>query len=177
MQLPALSAAAAARAKGWVFDALRASAATRVASPDGSPVQIYSENALVLRMNELLAHPHDTGRSFCDELHAALTEPTLRAALAERHVITLGAGKVFASNAQLVTRRAADVAAKGLRACSLPSCAKLEVTVKQFQLCSACLSVAYCSKAHQTEAWQTGHRRACERMKAEREAETAVLGS
>ncbi len=48
----------------------------------------------------------------------------------------------------------AEVAARGLRACSLPSCGAREAHVSHYKLCGACKTAVYCSKAHQTEDWK-----------------------
>ena len=56
--------------------------------------------------------------------------------------------------------QAAKDARKPLRTCALPACGAREAHVAHFKKCSACSSVVYCSKAHQTEHWPD-HKAAC----------------
>ena len=65
-------------------------------------------------------------------------------------------------------RRPADIAKHGLRDCALSSCAKTELTVKEFAGCSGCRSVVYCCLD-----WRK-HKKACREAKAERLAAEVV---
>jgi hypothetical protein len=66
-------------------------------------------------------------------------------------------------------RAAADVAARGLHACALPSCGAREAHASHFQLCGACKTERYCCKAHHVADWLR-HKAAC---KAARKAAAA----
>ena len=56
---------------------------------------------------------------------------------------------------------AADVAAFGLRSCTLPSCSAREATVRQFKVCGACKQAAYCCVEHSKAHWKAGHKQEC----------------
>jgi hypothetical protein len=64
------------------------------------------------------------------------------------------------TEAQLAAAAAHAAARGGLRACAADGCGAREEYVSHFKLCSACKTVAYCGKAHQTEDWPA-HKKAC----------------
>ena len=67
----------------------------------------------------------------------------------------------------------ADIAAHGLRTCSLPSCDKQEATVKQYKFCSVCGSVWYCSAEHGALHWKE-HKPTCRATVAAKETEQSA---
>jgi hypothetical protein len=63
-----------------------------------------------------------------------------------------------------VTERAS---ARGLRACSAPSCTTCESWPGQFRVCGSCRSAAYCDKACQVAHWRGGgHKQECAALAA-----------
>jgi hypothetical protein len=76
-------------------------------------------------------------------------------------VSALAAALTLASEA---AAREADVAARGLRACALPSCGAQETSVREFKRCGACKAAAYCCAEHAAQHWALapgGHKREC----------------
>ena len=64
-------------------------------------------------------------------------------------------------------RQRADEALHGFRACALPSCERREKIVLEFNICSACKAVAYCSPECAALHWSRVHKNECARLKAE----------
>ena len=94
--------------------------------------------------------------------------PALVAMRAERRLADVSA-QTKAAEAQHDAAYRADIAAHGLKTCSLPSCGKQEVTVQQYKFCSACRSVWYCSAEHGALHWKE-HKPTCRATVAAREA-------
>ena len=69
--------------------------------------------------------------------------------------------------ADMMDRQRADEALHGFRACALPSCERLEKSVREFKMCSACKAVAYCSPECAALHWSRAHKNECARFKAE----------
>ena len=45
--------------------------------------------------------------------------------------------------------------------CANPTCCSIETQVKQFQMCTGCKRVAYCSSTCQADHWMSGHQQHC----------------
>jgi hypothetical protein len=92
----------------------------------------------------------------------------------QRRGILQGMCVVLADQANAAATAAATAAARGLHFCALRACGAQEVHASQFKRCSACLSVVYCCKEHQVQAWPA-HKAACRaaRKAAEQDADEA----
>ena len=77
--------------------------------------------------------------------------------------------------AEFRARQRVDIEKIGLRDCALPSCDKVERTVREFKQCSGCRSVWYCSPEHHTLDWGA-HGKDCKTLHKARRVEMAASG-
>ena len=114
----------------------------------------------------------DLGERLCVDpaFHAAVmakwTKPAVADVLRGRGSLQRGVSFIQEDDNVIEALKRADVAARGYRACGLPSCGKREVTVRHFKLCGGCDAVAYCCDEHHDAHWTEGHRRECRHLRA-----------
>ena len=93
--------------------------------------------------------------------------------LRARGMLQLGTAVYDDSVTEFRARRLDDIAKTGLQECALPSCAKVERTVREFKQYSGCRSVWYCSPEHHTLDWGV-HKQDCQRLDKARRAALAA---
>ena len=106
---------------------------------------------------------HGADAAFYDELVQSWNRPETQAALVAHGTLAHDDldEMVEGERLEAEARRAADIRAVRLRPCALPSCAAIEVSVRQFKVCGACKEVAYCCAEHAKAHWKSGHKQAC----------------
>ena len=104
--------------------------------------------------------------SFRAALDARWTSPDVMAGIRLRGTMEESLTRVSNANAESEADQRADVAEHGLLLCALPGCGKIEVTVREFKVCSACRAAAYCSAEHGGLHWARGHKHECKDLKA-----------
>ena len=145
----------------FVFLTLDSLATTRAVT-----LPISGEASLVALVQQLLASPAVMEPSFRATLEAWWTSPDVVAGLRMRGTLERGTAFVDNWTAEREAAQRADVAEHGLLVCALPGCDKVEATVREFQVCSACRAVAYCSAEHGGLHWAGGHKHECKDLKA-----------
>ena len=108
--------------------------------------------------------------AFCDAVHRKWRSDAVQNVLRARAGgIHNAIAQQTQGDAEYAARQRADVTTIGLRECALPSCEKVERTVREFKQCSGCRSVWYCSPEHQMQDWGV-HRNACGELDVARKA-------
>ena len=95
--------------------------------------------------------------------------------LRARGVLQTGVAAYQKTIAEFNARQRADIEKIGLRECALPTCDKVERTVREFKQCSGCRSVWYCSPEHHTLDWGA-HKKDCNQLDKARRAAAAAGG-
>ena len=144
----------------FVFLTLDSLATTRAVT-----LPISGEASLVALVQQLLASPAVMEPSFRATLEAWWTSPDVVAGLRMRGTLERGTAFVDNWTAEREAAQRADVAEHGLLVCALPGCDKVEATVREFQVCSACRAVAYCSAEHGMLHWTRRHKHECKDLK------------
>ena len=102
--------------------------------------RLPAEFALVGMMDSYMK-PQNFEPSFCAAVlrkwHSSAVADVLRA----RGVLQTGVAATQKSTAEFEARQHADIEKMGLQKCALPSCDKVERTVREFKQCSGCRSV------------------------------------
>ena len=111
--------------------------------------------------------------AFCASVLRKWRSEAVSSVLRARGMLQTGVADYNQSEAEFYARQRADIAKHGLRDCALPSCSKMEKTVKEFAGCSGCRSVVYCCLEHQALDWRA-HKKACREKEAARQAEEAA---
>ena len=111
--------------------------------------------------------PQNYEPTFCAAVLHKWRSDAVRSVLRARGVLQTGIAKAEQNSAEFHARQREDIVKHGLRDCALPSCSKMEKTVKEFAHCSGCLSVVYCCAEHQGLHW-TKHKKACREKEAAR---------
>ena len=158
--LPPLAAPDLGIAEQFVFRALDYFALTRAVK-----IPLQGETPFVYCVQRLLALTA-MEPSFRAALEARWTSPDVVASLRMRGEIYGGAAIVNHVRAARRAAQRAYVAEHGLLVCALPGCDKMELTVREFKVCSACRAVAYCSVEHGALHWARGHKHECKYLKA-----------
>ena len=104
---------------------------------------------------------------FCAAVLRKWRSNAVSSVLQARSVLQAGVATAERSRADFEVLKRGDVEKHGLRDCALPSCSKMEKTVKEFAGCSGCRSVVYCCVEHQALDWRA-HKKACLETEAAR---------
>ena len=113
--------------------------------------------------------PQNFEPSFCAAVLRKWRSNAVMNVLRSRGSLQIGIAAVQQDNVESEARQSADIEKIGLRECALPSCDKVERTVREFKQCSGCRSVWYCSPEHHTLDWGA-HKHVCRALDAERRA-------
>ena len=119
-------------------------------------------------------NPRKYEPAFCTAVLRKWRSSAVSSVLRARGVLQTGIAAFQQENAELDARQLTDVAKHGLRDCALPSCSKMEKTVKEFAGCSGCRSMVYCCLEHQALDWRA-HKKACREKEAARLAEEGAV--
>ena len=152
--------AQAASAQSFVLDALDV-----IPRTNGDVRVVDAETYLVAYVDDMHQRPFDP--AFRDAVLCKWRSPAVSAVLRSRGVLQIGLAHREKASAEYAARRRVDIEEIGLRECALPSCDKVERTVREFKQCSGCRSVWYCSAEHQMLDWGV-HRKACGTLDAAR---------
>jgi hypothetical protein len=139
-----------------------------------------STEAALVRKAQINIEEQQRFRATC-EWHARILTAWRRlqsSGVLQRRGILQSMSVVTAYHTHADATAAATAAARGLHFCALPTCGAQEVHASQFKRCSACLSVVYCCKEHQVQAWPA-HKAACRaaRKKAAEQADDEASGA
>ena len=121
----------------------------------------------VVAMIEMHMNPRDYDPAFYAAVLRKWRSEAVSSVLRARGVLQAGIAKSEQTAAEFEARRRADIAKHGLRDCALPSCSKMEKTVKEFAGCSGYRTVVYCCLEHQALDWRA-HKKACREEEAAR---------
>ena len=123
--------------------------------------------ANLVAMMETAMTPQMFKPSFCAAVLRKWRSSAVADVLRARGVLQTGVAAHRESAAGFDALQRADIEKIGLRECAVPSCHKVERTVREFKLCSGCRSVWYCSPEHHTLDWGA-HKNVCIALDAER---------
>ena len=124
---------------------------------------------------EMHMKPSKFEPSFCAAVLRKWRSSAVADVLRARGVLQTGVAKYQEIIAGFEARQRADIEKIGLRKCALPSCDKVERTVREFKQCSGCRSVWYCSPEHQMLDWGQ-HKKHCQKLDKARRAAMAARG-
>ena len=137
-------------------------------------IRLMSEVDL-LAMMETNMTPQNFEPSFCAAVLHKWRSSAVADVLRSRGVLQAG----LTSHQEIIdeyrARQRADIEKIGLRECALPSCDKVERTVREFKQCSGCRSVWYCGPEHQMLHWGV-HKKDCKQLDKARRAAVAAGG-
>ena len=131
--------------------------------------------AILVAMMKTNMKPLNFEPSFCAAVLRKWRSSAVADVLRARGVLQTGVAAHQASIAEFVARQRADIDKIGLRECALPSCDKVQRTVREFKQCSGCRSVWYCSPEHHTLDWGA-HRKDWQKLDKARRAAMAAGG-
>ena len=124
----------------------------------------------VVTMVERHMNPRNYDPAFCAAVLRKWRSAAVSSVLRARGALQTGIATSEQIDAAFEARKHADIAKHGLRDCALPSCSKMEKTVKEFAGRSGCRTVVYCCLEHQALDWRA-HKKACREKEAARLAE------
>ena len=136
--------------------------------------RLHCETDLVAMM-ETRMNPQNFEPSFCVAVLRKWRSSAVADVLRARGVLQAGVAAHQEGVAEFEARQRADIDKIGLRECALPSCDKVERTVREFKQCSGCRSVWYCSPEHHTLDWGR-HKKDCQKLDKARRAALAAGG-
>ena len=139
----------------------------------GIPALFVAGEDCVVMIIDTLMSPLKYDPAFCAAVLRKWRSAAVRNVLRARGALQTGIGSFEQNDAEFDARERDDIAKHGLRDCALPSCYKLETTVKEFG-CSGCWSVVYCCLEHQALDWRAHKKACCEKEAAQRAAEDAA---
>ena len=128
--------------------------------------RLHSEATLVGVM-ETHMNPQNFEPAFCAAVLRKWRSSAVANVLRARGSLQTGVAAYQGSIAGFQARQRADIEKIGLQECALPSCDKVERTVREFNQCSGCRSVWYYSPEHHTLDWGA-HKNVCRALGAER---------
>ena len=129
--------------------------------------------AELVAMIEQRMKPQNFEPSFCAAVLRKWRSSAVADVLRARGSLQTGVAEHEDRVSQMEARQRADIEKIGLRECALPSCDKLERTVREFKQCSGCRSVWYCSPEHQMLDWGA-HKNDCHKLDKARRAAVAA---
>ena len=132
-----------------------------------------SEAALVALM-ETYMKPQNFEPSFCAAVLRKWRSSAVADVLRTRGILQTGVAAYQQTSTEFDERARVDIETIGLRECALPSCEKVERTVREFKQCSGCRSVWYCSPEHQVLDWGA-HKKDCQKLDKARRATVAQV--
>ena len=133
---------------------------------------IMAEADLVAMM-EAHMKPQNFEPSFCAAVHRKWRSSAVADVLRACGVLQTGVATTRESAAKFDARQRADIEKIGLRECALPTCDKVERTVREFKQCSGCRSAWYCSPEHHMLDWGA-QKKECQKLDKMRRAGIAA---
>ena len=133
-----------------------------------------SETDLVAMIEQHM-NPKNFEPSFCAAVLRKWRSRAVADVLRARGSLQTGVAAFQEDMAAFDALQRADIAKIGLRECALPSCDKVERTVREFKQCSGCRCVWYCSPEHQMLDWGA-HKKDCHQLDKARRAAMAAGG-
>ena len=156
-------------AHSFVLTAL--DAIPRTATIQGS----LANEAHLVALMETNMNPQKYEPFFCADVLRKWRSTAVADVLRARGALQIGVSSHEEALDDFKARQRADIEKIGLRECALPSCDKVERTVREFKQCSGCRSVLYCSPEHQMLDWGA-HKKDCQMLDKARRAAMAAGG-